>query len=357
MSTTTEIAPLAELWRYFTTESFGGYSPLYAALGRGIAEDPELIQLTIDAGTPAARFPLVLMAAVHELVLTDAAPELSAVYAEWRDGPAPTDPFPTFRAAALDHRDALLARMATETTQTNEVGRSSLIGLALAQVAGDWAEWGLVEAGASAGLNLRYDRYLLDFGAAGTVGDPASPVRIETRPIGPLDVPASLPVPVDRVGLDRDPIDLRDDAARRWLLACTWPDTGRMERTAAAHEIVRPPDQDHNVLDHQGQAKCCKKLEQFRRLIDTPQQHHFDNHTNQRDNQCSDEDPTPEPERAGQPLRQRERDIGAKHIERAVCKIHDPRDAKDDRQARRNEEQRRCARKSGQELGKVEAHQ
>ncbi len=241
MSTTetSEIEDLADLWRWFSAEAFGTYSPLYAAIGRGVADDPDLIRLTIEAGPASARFPLVLMAGVHELVLLGLAPELAAAYDEWRDGPASSDPFPAFRAAALDHRDALLGRMATETTQTNEVGRSALIGLALAHVVGDLDRWALVEAGASAGINLRYDGYRLDYGEAGALGDPSSPVRIDCRPVRPgLAVPTVLPVPVARVGLDQDPIDLTDDDARRWLLACTWPDTGRLERTAAAHEIV-----------------------------------------------------------------------------------------------------------------------
>ena len=50
-------------------------------------------------------------------------------------------------------------------------------------------------------------------------------------------------VPV-RIGIDRSPVDLSDPVAARWLLACTWPDTGRLERTRAAIEIAQssPPD-------------------------------------------------------------------------------------------------------------------
>jgi hypothetical protein len=33
----------------------------------------------------------------------------------------------------------------------------------------------ILEAGAAAGLNLLFDRYWFDYGAAGTAGDPASP--------------------------------------------------------------------------------------------------------------------------------------------------------------------------------------
>ena len=127
-------------------------------------------------------------------------------------------------------------------------------------------------------------------------------------------------------------------------------------RRAAADKIIGPPDQNHDILDHQGETEGRKKLEQFRRFIDPPQQDHLDQNAKQRDDHCCNDNTAPESQRAGQTLRQRERDIGAEHIECAVSKIHDPCHAEDDRQPRSNEEQRCCARKAGQELDKVEAH-
>lgn len=229
-----DLAALADLWRWCASENYLD-SPLYTAIAAAVADDPELIGLTVAAGTPHAQFPNVLMAAVHEQVLLGAAPKLSEVYA----GRSDADPFATFRATALELRDALLPRMASRFTNTNEVGRSALLAPALAHVTQGWDRWALVEAGCSAGVNLRYDRYHLDYGAAGTVGDPGSPVHVTCADrTGALVVPAAMPTPVERVGLDREPIDLTDDEQRRWLLACTWPDTGRLERTAAAHQVV-----------------------------------------------------------------------------------------------------------------------
>ena len=117
-----------------------------------------------------------------------------------------------------------------------------------------------------------------------------------------------------------------------------------------------PPDQHHEILDHQGQAEGRQQLEQFRRMIDPPQQHHLDEHADHSDDQRRDDDAAPEAERAGKALGQRERDIGAEHVERAMREIHDPRHAEDDRQARRDQKQRRRAGKTGQELNEVEGH-
>jgi hypothetical protein len=48
---------------------------------------------------------------------------------------------------------------------------------------------------------------------------------------------------VERTGLDLDPVDVRDTDATRWLLACVWPDTGRLPRTRLALDEARrdPP--------------------------------------------------------------------------------------------------------------------
>ena len=36
--------------------------------------------------------------------------------------------------------------------------------------------------------------------------------------------PLGMPRVVERVGLDRAPVDVNDDDAARWLVACVWPD-------------------------------------------------------------------------------------------------------------------------------------
>src|SRR5207253_8872737 len=119
------------------------------------------------------------------------------------------------------------------------------IGLALTAVADRLgAPLGLVDVGASAGLNLFCDRYLLDYGAAGVTGPADAAVRIACEVVGGHPrVAAALPDIAARTGLDLDPVDVRDDDAVRWLLACVWPDTGRLPRTRRALDEARkdPP--------------------------------------------------------------------------------------------------------------------
>ena len=61
---------------------------------------------------------------------------------------------------------------------------------------------------------------------------------VATSPIAP-----ALPALVSRIGIDRSPIDLSHPDDARWLLACVWPDTGRLERTAASIQLAQadPP--------------------------------------------------------------------------------------------------------------------
>lgn len=102
----------------------------------------------------------------------------------------------------------------------------------------------LIDVGASAGLNLRCDRYRIDYGAAGATGPPDSPVQIACRVSGGRPpIGSTLPPFQWRLGIDRSPIDLGRPEDARWLLACVWPDTGRLERTAASIHLAQsdPP--------------------------------------------------------------------------------------------------------------------
>ena len=227
---------LGKIWLYVAESSCRGYSPIYERICRTVAESEEVLDLVTEA-PPVAHNPVLLLAAVHHLLLGGLDHPLAAVYA----GESEADPGPLFVDLCLENREVIVELLATRQVNTNEVGRSAAIGPALTVVASRLsAPLGLVDVGCSAGLNLLCDRYRLDYGTAGATGPARAPVHIDCEIVGgspPIE--PTLPTISARIGLDRAPVDLRDPDQSRWQLACSWPDTGRLERTKLALDEAR----------------------------------------------------------------------------------------------------------------------
>src|SRR5262245_14988580 len=227
---------LADIWIYIADTSCRGYSPLYDRICRTVAASEAVLDMVAEA-PPEGHNPVLLLAAVHYLLLGGLDHPLASVYA----GESDVDPGPLFIDLCLQQRSALLPLLATRHVNTNEVGRSATLGPALTTVADRLGEpLAHLDVGCSAGLNLLCDRYLLDYGPAGTTGPGDAAVRIPCRVAGGTPpIARLLPPIVARVGLDRAPVDVNDDDQARWQLACVWPDTGRMPRTRLALEEAR----------------------------------------------------------------------------------------------------------------------
>ena len=189
-----------------------------------------------DPSNRADALPLRLAGALHGLVVEGRDPGLAAVYPPHAVDDAAL--WQAVTAALATHAPFILARL-DGPPQTNETQRSAALAPGFLTVA---ALTGLPlatsEIGASAGLNLLWDRFAYAFGAAAW-GDPASPVRIAPDWQGP---PPPLPAATvaERAGCDRAPPDLGREADRLRLLSFVWADqTERMARTAAAIELAR----------------------------------------------------------------------------------------------------------------------
>jgi hypothetical protein len=239
---------VAEMFRALSA-SLRPSSPFVARLAAGVADEPDVAELVL-AAPPTQRTPLLLLNVVHSLVLDDPTSELAAYYPTVTEPARASHPFPVFAEFCREYRAEIEARVATRSTQTNEVGRCALFLPALGLIAADvGAPLALVDVGTSAGLNLQLDhfayRYLGDdTGEVRTVGG-ESPVLLECGTRGPVPVPATIPAVAARIGVDRAPIDLSDPAARRWLTACVWPDQPhRFHRLEAAIELAleHPPE-------------------------------------------------------------------------------------------------------------------
>jgi len=189
-----------------------------------------------EPGTAA--LPLRFMAAVNRLVLGGELPELARAYpAPQAEGDAAAA-WPLFRRALVERRAEIRA-FVDQPCQTNEVGRStSLLGGFLEVSRRTGLPLRLLEVGASAGLNLRWDRYRYEAGGVGW-GDPGSPVRFLDAFTSPPDLRSSVRVAV-RKGCDVQPIDPGSADGALTLRAFVWPDQrARLARLDGAIRIAR----------------------------------------------------------------------------------------------------------------------
>jgi hypothetical protein len=218
-------------------------SPLMARLMAGLAEalapgtpvSDAVLGWPGDPSSSADSVPLRLAGGLHALVLSGQDKGLAAAYAL-----PDADPAAAALAAIDRHPETLLAWLASPP-QTNEVRRSAVL-IATAH----WltARFGLPlvlsELGASAGLNLLWDRYGLVIGAR-AFGPPDPVLTLAPDWTGPLP-PIAKPGVIARRGVDLSPPNPVADRLR--LLAYLWPDQpDRLARTRAALDLaaqVRP---------------------------------------------------------------------------------------------------------------------
>ena len=149
----------------------------------------------------------------------------------------------TYREFCLDHRERLLGLCAGHRYQMNEVGRCADLLPALVPVIADGRDVTLVDIGTGAGLALHLDRYRYLYRAGEQVtviGDQASKVVLETELRGSKlpPLPPAVPRIADRVGIDVEPLDLREGEVRAWLAACIPQEIGAVTRFHYAVEVA-----------------------------------------------------------------------------------------------------------------------
>ncbi len=196
---------------------------------------------------------LRFLGGVHRLVLEGRAPQLAAHYPSVGGVPH-RDVGATFVAVVDAHRDELERRM-HDGVQTNEVGRSAALlgGFLAAAAAGDGLALRVLEVGASAGLNLRFDAYRYESGGE-SFGPEDSPVRFVEPWAGGATARVEAgggrggrasPLPgwctvAERRGCDVAAIDPSSEDGRLALRSYIWPDqVTRLDRLDAALAVAR----------------------------------------------------------------------------------------------------------------------
>jgi hypothetical protein len=154
--------------------------------------------------------PLLLLAAVHRMTLEGRLPEAARYYPSLGGRTDVEALWPHFL-------EAVPRAVLPVCVQTNEIGRSCALLPGFLEVARRTGlPLRLLEIGASAGLNLRWDYFPF------------------------LGAPATIRV-VERRGCDLNPIDPTLDDSRPALLCFIWPDQAeRLQQMAEVIEIARP---------------------------------------------------------------------------------------------------------------------
>ncbi len=196
---------------------------MYAELSRRLADDPRVAELI--ESPPRQDAALRLLAGMHRLVL------------EGRAGWDDVD-------AVLEREASFLGRYVAEVEiQTNEVQRA----WALLPCFLELARWSgaealdFVELGTSAGLLLLWDRYRYRYGA-GEWGAATAALELAGKERGcvPAELLRVVPRVRRRVGIDRNPLDLRDPGDLLLLKSFVWAgQDDRLARLDAASEAVR----------------------------------------------------------------------------------------------------------------------
>ena len=222
-------------WQAGWCERLG--SPLYAALLEHAAQDVErggpaweVLAATGAAERTGELFrggpALQLMGAVHRLVIEGRAPALARFYPS-AGGIADAEQAAAVLIETIAEHAASLPQLMERPIQTNEVGRSAALLVGFLAVARDTGlPLRVLEIGASAGLNLRWDRYRYT-SEIGSWGDPTSPVEIADAFAGEAPPLGVAPEVVERRGCDPAPLDPGAEETRLTLLSYTWPDQER----------------------------------------------------------------------------------------------------------------------------------
>jgi hypothetical protein len=188
-----------------------------------------------DIGPAGASLPLRIGGGLHALVLTGKAPDLVAVY-------PPNDrtdsALQSAVLAALSEHETFLLDWVKSPPQTNEVRRSTALIPAMAVLRQHTPlPVCLSELGASAGLNMMWDRFALELPGA-RLGAAEPVLTLQPTWDGPLP-PLTMPVVKERAGVDLNPLSPADPDDLLRLTAYLWPDQPeRLTLTKAAATVA-----------------------------------------------------------------------------------------------------------------------
>lgn len=175
--------------------------------------------------------------ALHAAALTGRDKALAAEYPEQRPVWSMDRVWPVARAF-LEREEAHVRDFMKSPPQTNETARAMGLASGFMWLAERSPQpFHMLELGASAGLNLNWDRFAYAYPGWGRDGvkGPMIPTVVEGRPPKWRDISIA-----SRAACDQNPLDAADAGDRLRLRSYIWADqTARMERLNAALDLAR----------------------------------------------------------------------------------------------------------------------
>lgn len=180
---------------------------------------------------------LRLAGALHAAALTRRDEALAREYPEQAPAWSMDRVWPAAEAFLRRDEDWVRAFM-TSPPQTNETGRAMGLACGFLWLAGQSPQpFHMLELGASAGLNLNWDRFAYAYPGWGRFGlpGPAIPTAVTGVPPAWREIAIA-----SRAACDQNPLDPADPGDRLKLRAYIWADQkGRMDRLNAALDLAR----------------------------------------------------------------------------------------------------------------------
>jgi len=231
-------ATLSRQFRIFAEQECVDSSPLYEHLANKIAGDEELLEIAsmIPPNQPA---PNLLLAAVQYLLVFLKDP-LAKYYASFTATPHPIqEVYPFFKAFVMKHTAQLKSLFQEKLVQTNEIRRCAYLYPMMTDIYHKHQRpLAFIEIGASAGLQLGMDHYNYCYNRQLSITNTDNGCILSSENRGET-LPASVskpPVVCQRIGIDLNPIDLRQKEESQWLQALIWPE--HHERRMLLNEVL-----------------------------------------------------------------------------------------------------------------------
>jgi hypothetical protein len=194
--------------------------PFYSALLGELQNDQLALELLASVRT-SQRNPMLVLAALQLAALRGHA-VLASIYEDARRGELRRPRTAARRVmATLRQEPHLVKHELWRSTQTNEPGRSAVLQAVVADLAQGDEPVNILEVGASAGINLRFDQFPV------RALDDDNPLTLVCEDRSAIDRHRVLPRVSQRVGIDPNPLSLANEEDRLWLKACLWAEERR----------------------------------------------------------------------------------------------------------------------------------